>query len=345
MSPAREEEVGRGMAVLEARDVSKVYGARGRGGRRIAAVRDLSLGVREGETLGIVGESGSGKSTTARLMLALEAPTSGTVLYRGSPVREMGGEALRRFRRTAQIVFQDPYGTLNPRLTVATMLREALHVHRIVEGRRAEDDRIGALLEMVGLEARDAGRYAHEFSGGQRQRVGIARALSVEPRILVADEPVSALDVSVQAQILGLLRELQARLGLTLVFIAHDLAVVRQISDRVAVMYMGRVVESAPTDELFREPLHPYTEALLSSIPRVRSGGRGSGRRVLLHGDVGRRSDVEEGGCPFYARCWHPDRGDRCLEAVPGLEVRGGGRAVRCVATRKTSLTRGSAGP
>jgi len=229
-------------------------------------------------------------------------------------------------------VFQDPYGTLNPRLTVSTMLREALRVHRIVKNRRAEDARIGELLELVGLEARDAGRYAHEFSGGQRQRVGIARALSVEPELLVADEPVSALDVSVQAQVLNLLRDLQERLGLTLLFIAHDLAVVRQMSDRVAVMYLGRIVESGPTEELFRDPLHPYTTALLSAVPRVRPRGEArSGARVVLRGDPAERPDEVARGCPFYERCWHPSRGERCLAAVPELEPRERGRAVRCV--------------
>ena len=242
--------------------------------RPVTAVRDVSFDIRRGETLGLVGESGCGKTTVGRLLLRLDRPTTGRVRYRDEDVGALEGDRLRAFRRCAQIVFQDPYGSLNPRMTVGGALREVLRVHGLA-GRAEAPARVAELLELVGMSGSDGNRYPHEFSGGQRQRVGIARALAVEPEFVVADEPVSALDVSVQAQILNLLQDLQAELGLTYLFISHDLAVVRQLSDRVAVMFEGRIVELAETESLFVSPRDPYTRALLSAMPRMRPGAPG----------------------------------------------------------------------
>lgn len=258
--------------ILETRSVGRVY-AQHRGWQRrsnpdVIAVQAVSLRLHAGQTLGLVGESGCGKSTLARLLLRLERPTSGAVLWEGEDVWELPRAQVRELRRAVQIVFQDPYGSLNPRLTVGSALREVLQVHRLALG-RAADDRIAELLELVGLDPRDARRYPHEFSGGQRQRIGIARALSVEPAVVVADEPVSALDVSVQAQVLSLLEELQERFHLTYLFISHDLAVVRQVSDRVAVMEHGSIIEEGPVESLFRSPQREYTRRLLEAVPRI----------------------------------------------------------------------------
>lgn len=262
------EPILRGEA-LEKRYASGRAGpAVGRRGAEVHAVRGVDLEIREGETLALVGESGSGKSTTGRLLLGLEPPTAGCVLWRGRDIAELRKSERATFRRRAQIVFQDPFGSLNPRLTVGGMLREALTVHGLARGRDATH-RIGELLEMVGLDPDSSARYPHEFSGGQRQRIGIARALSVEPELVVCDEPVSALDVSVQAQVLNLLADLQERLGLAYLFIAHDLAVVRHVADRTAVMHLGQLVEEGPTEQLFARPIHPYTQELLASIPRM----------------------------------------------------------------------------
>jgi oligopeptide/dipeptide ABC transporter ATP-binding protein len=317
--------------VLEARGLRKVYRGGGflrRASPAVTAVEDLSLELREGETLGLVGESGCGKSTTARLLLGLEEPTAGEVLHRGRQLSAMSRRELRDYRRRAQIVFQDPFGSLNPRFSVGAALEEALEVHGLARGRAAAE-RAGELLETVGLEARDARRHPHEFSGGQRQRIGLARALSVEPEILVADEPVSALDVSVQAQILNLLAELQDRLGLTVLFIAHDLAVVRHVADRVAVMYLGRIVESGPAEDVYRDPLHPYTRALLDAVPRPRPGAGPAPPPVP--GEAEADGAGGEGGCPFYPRCPREDKDEACRAAVPSLEVKAAGRAARCV--------------
>ncbi len=300
---------------------------------RVRAVQDVSLSVRQGETLALVGESGCGKSTTARLLLDLELPTAGEVRYRGDPLRGMSAAERLEFRRSVQLVFQDPFGSLNPRMTVGAVLGEVLSVHGLAEG-EGRRSRIEELLGLVGLAPDAVGRYPHEFSGGQRQRIGIARALAVEPEIIVADEPVSALDVSIQAQVLNLLVDLQARLGLSYLLIAHDLGVVRQIADRVAVMYAGRIVEVADADRLYESPLHPYTAALLAAVPRPRPspGGRKAESR-LEAGSAGERSlalEAASTACPYYARCGHPAKDDSCASALPELEERGGERLVRC---------------
>jgi oligopeptide/dipeptide ABC transporter ATP-binding protein len=307
--------------LLEVRDLVKHFpvrrGAFGRVRGHVRAVDGVSFDLRRGETLGLVGESGCGKSTTGRALLRLVEPTAGEVRFGGQDVRALDHAGLRALRRRAQFVFQDPVGSLNPRLSVGAMLEEALTVHGL--GLPDRRGRAVELLEQVGLSADHIDRYPHEFSGGQRQRLGIARALSVEPELLVLDEPVSALDVSVQAQVINLLADLQAKLGLTYLFIAHDLALVEHVSDRVAVMYLGRIVELADAHALYSAPKHPYTLALLSAVPRPDPVGRESRERILLEGDVPSPMDPPS-GCPFHPRCPHPARGARCREITPLLE-------------------------
>ncbi len=292
----------------------------------VRAVDGVSFEVRRGETLGLVGESGSGKTTTGRLVLRLLEPTAGTVRFAGRDLAELDAEELRRLRRRAQLVFQDPYASLNPRMTAGDAIREVLGVHGLARGRAGR--RIDEVLRLVGLGPEHARRYPHEFSGGQRQRVGIARALAVEPEFIVCDEPVSALDVSVQAQVLNLLDELQDRLGLTYLFIAHDLSVIEHVSDRIAVMYLGRIVELAPADAVIRAPRHPYTKALLSAVPSPDAGRRRE--RVVLSGEV--PSPIRPpSGCPFHPRCPHPAKDEACTRTVPPLEVKAPGHQAACL--------------
>jgi oligopeptide/dipeptide ABC transporter ATP-binding protein len=304
-------------------------GVFGRTSGHVRAVDGVTFWVRRGETLGLVGESGSGKTTAGRSLLRLIEPTAGAVRFDGEDVRALDREGLRRLRRRAQIVFQDPYGSLDPRMTVGDTVGEVLHVHGLARGRAAVA-RIAELLTLVGLAPEHADRYPHEFSGGQRQRIGIARALSVEPDFIVCDEPVSALDVSVQAQVLNLLRELQVRLGLAYLFIAHDLGVIRHVSDRIAVMYLGRIVETADGGTLVRTPRHPYTKALLAAVPSPRPVPKDDRHPVVLKGDIPDPASPPP-GCPFHPRCTHPLRDADCARIRPPLAEKARSHFVACI--------------
>lgn len=319
--------------LLRATDVTKHFpvGHRGLRGSRpvVHAVDGVSLDVRAGETLGVVGESGCGKSTLGRCLTRLTDLTSGTVEVAGRDVTRLSRRQLRPVRRDIQMVFQDPYASLNPRRRIGDIVSEPLLVQRYGDG-AAIRRRVAELLDLVGLSASHAGRYPHEFSGGQRQRVGIARALAMSPKVVVADEPVSALDVSIQAQVLNLFSDLQDELGLTYVFIAHDLGVVRHVSDRIAVMYLGSVVELAGADDLYEAPAHPYTEALLSAAPDVDDGTEGGGwsrERIVLTGDVPSPVD-KPSGCAFRTRC--PSAQERCAVERPPLAEVAPGRLAAC---------------
>ncbi len=292
----------------------------------VKAVDDVSFTIRKGETLGLVGESGCGKTTAGRSILRLIEPTAGSVKFEGEEVTTMARERLRIMRRQMQIIFQDPYSSLNPRITVGGMLSEILKVHGLRTTEAEIRDRVDELLVTVGLSPLHARRYPHEFSGGQRQRVGIARALSVEPKFIVCDEPVSALDVSIQSQVLNLLMDLQERLGLTYLFIAHDLSVVKHISDRVAVMYLGEIVEITDYKSLYASPKAPYTEALLSAVPIANPGAKR--QRIVLSGDVPSPARVPD-GCYFHPRC--PKAFDDCSKVHPLLVDESAGRTVRCL--------------
>ncbi len=307
-------------------------------GRRKGAVRavnDVSFDVMPGETVGLVGESGCGKSTTGRLVLRLIEPTSGDVSFDGQSLMTMSSGDLRRLRRRMQIVFQDPFSSLNPRMTVNAIVREGLTIHKLAEGAEA-DRRVKQLLDEVGLRAEYASRFPHEFSGGQRQRIGIARALAVEPAFIVCDEPVSALDVSVQAQVINLLQDLQRDRGLAYLFIAHDLSVVEHIADRVAVMYLGRIVELAKAEDLYREPLMPYTQALLSAVPVP--DPRSKKTRVVLSGDVPSPANLPA-GCVFHPRCQHPAKDAACTAIIPPLELKAPGHLVACIKQTPTAVS------
>lgn len=303
---------------------SIVQRLRGQPKRAVRALNSVSLQVAQGETLGIVGESGCGKSTLARCLVRMHEPDAGVINYRGVNVLGLLGEELRTYHRKVQMVFQDPYSSLNPRMSVGQVLREALLVHNM-RPRNQVPQRVAELLELVGLPQDAAERMPHEFSGGQRQRIGIARALALEPEALVADELVSALDVSVQAQVINLLLELQSQLNLTVLFVAHDLRLVRHISHRVAVMYLGSVVEVAETEELFSDPRHPYTKALLSAAPTIDPDQKTA--TTALTGELPSPLHIPS-GCPFHPRC--PVAMDRCSVDVPLLQPRAGARLHAC---------------
>jgi oligopeptide transport system ATP-binding protein len=316
--------------LLRVSDLVKNYATKGgflrRAGKVVRAVDRVSFDVAAGETLGVVGESGCGKSTTGRCLLRLIEPTSGAVWFDGKDVMALDHQALRSLRRDMQIIFQDPYASLDPRMTVGAIIGEALIIHGLAKSAREHRDRVVQLLETVGLAADHMRRYPHEFSGGQRQRIGIARALAVEPKLLVCDEPVSALDVSVQAQVINLLEDLQQQFNLTYVFIAHDLSVVEHISDRVAVMYLGRIVEIASAQELYAKPLHPYTEALLSAVPIP--DPKAKKNRIRLQGEVPNPIQPPT-GCHFHPRC--PIRQlPLCATEKPELRAGANGHAVAC---------------
>ena len=290
----------------------------------VRAVDDVSFSIRRGETVGLVGESGCGKTTTGRCILQLERATGGRIVFEGVDLTTLDQAALRAVRRKVQVIFQDPYSSLNPRMTIGQILAEPLKVHRIVPDKAKRDARVRELLEQVGLLPQHARRYPHQLSGGQRQRVGIARALAMEPALIVCDEPVSALDVSIQAQIINLLEDLQQRLGLTYLFIAHDLSVVRHISDRVIVMYLGKVVEVADRQALYEDPLHPYTRALLSAVPIPDPALEARREHTVLRGEVPSPLNPPS-GCVFHPRC--PRAEGRCSTEVPPLrEIKPGHR-------------------
>ncbi len=292
---------------------------------KLKAVDDVSFNIAEGETLGLVGESGCGKTTVGRSILQLYKPTSGEVWFDGQKIE--GKKTIEEFRRNAQMVFQDPYSSLDPRMTVSDIIGEPLDVHKLYSNRKEREEKIHHLMDLVGLTSDHASRYAHEFSGGQRQRIGIARALAVDPKFIVCDEPVSALDVSIQAQIVNMFEDLQKKLGLTYLFIAHDLLVVKHISTRIAVMYLGKLIEVGPSDELYHRPIHPYTISLLSAVPVPDPNIARANKRIHLEGDVPSPLHMPS-GCPFRTRC--PRATAKCAECMPELKEITPGHSVAC---------------
>ena len=292
----------------------------------LKAVDDVSFKIRRGETLGLVGESGCGKTTLGRAILQLYNPTSGQVIFNGKEIK--GKKALKEFRRQASIVFQDPYSSLDPRMTVNDIISEPLEIHHLYESKKERDERVAELMEMVGLSREHASRYVHAFSGGQRQRIGIARALASSPEFIMCDEPVSALDVSIQAQILNTFQDLQQKLNLTYLFVAHNLLVVKHISDRIAVMYLGHIVELTSSEEIFKNPLHPYTISLLSAIPEPDPNKARNNKRQILEGDIPSPLNAPS-GCPFRTRC--PKATEKCSLKLPELKEISKDHFVACV--------------
>ncbi|MBW6457197.1 MAG: ATP-binding cassette domain-containing protein [Trueperaceae bacterium] len=315
--------------MLQVRNLKKYFPIRGgvfsRVVANVKAVEEVSLTIRRGEVVGLVGESGSGKTTAGRAILRLIEPTGGEIIFDGVDIAKLPKAKMRDYRKEMQIIFQDPFASLNPRMSVGDIIGEALTIHNLARG-KAKDERVADLLERVGMNAGHMRRYPHEFSGGQRQRIGIARALAVDPKFIVADEPVSALDVSIQAQVVNLLQDLKDELGLTMLFIAHDLGVVEYISDKVVVMYLGRIMEIAPAKELYRNPVHPYTEALLSAVPIPDPTVKRE--RVLLQGDIPSPINPPS-GCVFRTRC--PIAIEDCKHVVPPLEEVGPGHLKACI--------------
>lgn len=291
----------------------------------LKAVDDVSINIKKGETLGLVGESGCGKTTVGRTILHLYKPTSGEIWYKGKLIKTK--EDIQQFRKKATMVFQDPYSSLNPRMTVSDIIGEPLDVHKLYNGKKERQEKILELMNHVGLNSEHASRYAHEFSGGQRQRIGIARSLAVNPDFVVCDEPVSALDVSIQAQVINMFGDLQEQLGLTYLFIAHDLLVVRHISDRIGVMYLGRLVELTQAGEIYNKPLHPYSKALLSSVPIPEPKIARTNKRIILSGDIPSPLNAPS-GCPFRTRC--PYAAKVCAESMPEFKEVSAGHFVAC---------------
>lgn len=310
-------------SLLTIRNLTKEFRV---GKKRLRAVHELNLDIFEGETLGLVGESGCGKSTVGRTILRLHEPTYGSIHFKGIDLRMLGRREMKRMRRKMQIVFQDPYASLNPRMTVEDIIGEALDIHRLAKGDQRQR-RVAQLLDLVGLTHNHMSRFPHEFSGGQRQRICIARALAVEPEFIICDEPISALDVSIQAQVVNLLKKLQTQMGLTYLFIAHDLSMIKYISDRVAVMYLGHLVELASSENLYRKPLHPYTQALLSSIPIPDPEIEKRRKRIVLQGEVPSPLTLPT-GCPFFSRCPHAQK--ICSEKPPAFRHAENGHFVAC---------------
>ena len=319
-----------GKTLIEVKGLKKYFPVRkgffGGNVQHVKAVDDVSFHIKRGETLGLVGESGCGKSTTGRTVIRLYDPTDGQIIFDGKDISKLSQKQLLPYRKKIQMIFQDPYASLNSRMTVGDIIGEPLDIHNIASGKERVE-RIQSLLETVGLNADHANRYPHEFSGGQRQRVGIARALAVEPEFIIADEPISALDVSIQAQVVNMLEDLQSEMGLTYLFIAHDLSMVKHISDRIGVMYLGKMVELADSDELYYRPQHPYTQALLSAVPIADPKAAKESSRIILEGDVPSPLNPPS-GCRFRTRCRYAM--DICAQAEPEFKDVGGGHWVAC---------------